>query len=88
MAHQLTKHGQARAALEALLSVREGMSASREAPIIRGLFYLGSLEAQLGQLDGARRDLALFLDRSRSSRDPETLGFRGEAEAKLRSLGG
>lgn len=88
MAVELTKLGQARAALEALLSVREGMSASREAPIIRGLFYLGSLEAQLGQLDGARRDLALFLDRSRSSRDPETLGFRGEAEAKLRSLGG
>lgn len=88
MAVELTKLGRPQLAMQALLSVREGMVKSAEDPIVRGLFYLGSLEAQLGQTPGAKRDLALFVERSQTSRSRETLQFRDEAQAKLRTLGG
>lgn len=88
LAVELTKLGRPQLAMQALLSIRDGMVKSAEDPIVRGLFYLGSLEAQLGRTPAAKRDLALFIERSQSSSDRETLQFRDEARARLRSLGG
>ena len=79
----LYNQGKKQEALTALKSVRE--QARRELlPASKSVFFrLGMLEAELGDIEAARRDLTEFLDLTNTFSDPESLGLRRQAISTL-----
>jgi protein O-mannosyl-transferase len=79
----LYNQGKKQEALTALKSVRE--QARRELlPASKSVFFrLGMLEAELGDIEAARRNLTEFLDLTNTFSDPESLGLRRQAISTL-----
>jgi len=69
--------------LTALNSVRE-QARHELLPASKSVFFrLGMLEAELGDIEAARRDLTEFLDLTNTFSDPESLGLRRQAISTL-----
>jgi tetratricopeptide (TPR) repeat protein len=82
----LYNQGKKQEALTALNSVREQARRELQSASKAVFFRLGMLEAELGDIEAARRDLSEFLDLSNTFTDPESTNLRRQAISTLQRL--
>lgn len=83
----LAQDGKKEEAIGELKPLRKELASAADPDVLKGLFYLGSLEAELGQNQEAASDLRTFISAAASSNDPEAQKFVAAADDLVQRLG-